>query len=565
MTAPLRLFSARTVLRSAAAAPPKPATTIVAMQRAALFSSTAVVRSALTLQHKGHSMKVQTGLFINNKFVPSLAGAKFATIDPSNGKIICEVSEGRKEDVETTPFRRFTDSLLHGSMCHDLGVLCGVTMVHSDVAVAAAQRAYDNTWRTVTPSQRGLLLNKLAGLIERDLDSIAALEAWDNGKHFNEARTIDLPMVIANLRYFAGWSDKISGKVVDMDTDHHLFTRHEPYGVVGQIIPWNFPLLMFAWKIGPALAAGNTIVLKTSEKTPLSALKICELIVEAGFPAGVVNVISGFGPTAGNAIASHKDILKVAFTGSTAVGKQIMSAAATSNLKKVSLELGGKSPSLVFADADLDVAVSACKLGVLLNHGQCCCAGTRIFVQEDIHDKFVEKLREAFASVKLGDQFNPGCNHGPLVDKIQFERVMGYIEQGKREGAHVVIGGKRHGHEGYFVEPTIFTNAHDNMKVVREEIFGPVVSVLKFKTVDEAIRRANDSEYGLAAGVFTTSLSTAHRVSSQLQAGTVWVNTYNNINVQAPFGGYKSSGIGRDNSEYALREYTQTKAVYMKL
>ncbi|KAI8853490.1 Aldehyde/histidinol dehydrogenase [Chytridium lagenaria] len=363
-----------------------------------------------------------------------------------------------------------------------------------------AQKAF-KSWAKVQPYERGRLLYKLADLMERDIDI--------SGCHRRPDTLICLKPS-QNLRYYAGWADKIHGKVVDMEENYHTFIKHEPFGVVGQIIPWNFPILMMAWKLGPALCTGNTIVMKTSEKTPLSALKPVS-------PAGVVNVITGFGPTAGEAIARHMDIRKVAFTGSTATGRRIMAAAATSNLKKVSLELGGKSPNIVFDDADIDNAVAATKVGFTLNHGQCCCAGTRVYVQGRC-------LRQVY-----------------------------------KAGAKVEYGGDRHGSKGFFVTPTIFSEVHDDMKVVQEEIFGPVVCVLKFKTVEEI------SSYGLAAAVHTKNLSIAHRVANELHSGTVWVNTYNVLSEQMPFGGYKESGFGRENSELAIYEYTQTKSVVMAI
>ncbi|KAJ3096041.1 aldehyde dehydrogenase (NAD(P)(+)) ald5 [Phlyctochytrium planicorne] len=539
-----------------------------------------VANTEITLTHKGRTFTVNTGLFIGNKFVPSIAGNKFTTVDPATGEPICEVYEALKEDViiaRSMPFvalvmNQASDSYFYitfvsaspfnPSHYHfpkpDLNILCPTPSFtsNSDAAVTAAKKGF-KAYSELTPYARGLLIQKLADLMERDIDTLAALESWDNGKVFTEARYVDLPKCISTLRYYAGWADKLNGKVVDMDNNHHTYTRLEPWGVVGQI--------MYAWKLGPALCTGNAIVMKTSEKTPLSALKVCELIVEAGFPAGVVNVLSGFGPTAGEAIARHMEISKVAFTGSTNVGRKVMVAAATSNLKKVSLELGGKSPNIVFNDADLDTAVAASKIGFTLNHGQCCCAGTRVYVQEGVYDAFVAKLKAAASEIKLGGQFDDGANHGPLVDELQFNRVMGYIEDGKKAGAKVELGGERHGDKGYFVQPTIFSEVNEDMKVVREEIFGPVVCVMKFKTEEEIVERANNSNYGLAAAIHTKNLSVAHRVASKLQAGTIWVNTYNNLSEQLPFGGYKESGIGRENGEYAIHEYTQVKAVYMNL
>ncbi|KAJ3060822.1 hypothetical protein HDU98_003225 [Podochytrium sp. JEL0797] len=474
-----------------------------------------------------------TNLFINNEFVPSVSGKRFDTVCPNTGEVICSVAEAQAEDV--------------------------------NIAVRAAEAAYKTTWSKTTPAERSRLLNNLANLIDRDAEKLAAIEAYDNGKPFAQALAADVALLAGHFRYFAGWADKIDGRTVDVNSDTQAYTRHEPFGVVGQIVPWNFPLLMIAWKISPALAAGNTLVLKTSEKTPLSALKLAQLIVEAGFPAGVVNFLSGFGPVAGEAITRHPDIRKVSFTGSTAAGRKVMLAAAESNLKKVSLELGGKSPNIVFNDADMARAVDSCVTGFVFNQGQVCCAGTRVFVQEDIYDEFLEKLIAATAAKKVGPSFEEDSAVGPLVDKIQFDNVMRFLEQGKKEGAKVAFGGHRIGTEGFFVSPTIFTEVHEEMKIVKDEIFGPVICVMKFKTVDEVIERANNTEFGLAASIHTTNVSTAMRVSNALQAGTVWVNCHNVFNASVPFGGYKQSGFGSDGGAEAIREYVKTKAVTIAL
>jgi aldehyde dehydrogenase (NAD+) len=484
-----------------------------------------------TLHDKAYEVPV--GLFINNEFVPSVSGKKFPTVYPATGKTIIEVFEADKEDV--------------------------------DKAVEAAQTAYKTVWRKTTPAERARLLYKLADLMERDLQVLAEIESLDNGKCVSVSSAVDLPATIGHLRYFAGWADKIHGKTIDLGEKFSVHTLIEPFGVVGQIIPWNFPLLMLAWKWGPALACGNTIVMKTSEKTPLSALKVCELAVEAGFPPGVINVLSGYGPTAGQAIAEHPAIKKVAFTGSTAVGRKVMVAAAQSNLKKVSLELGGKSPNIIFKDADIDAALRWASLGIFFNHGQCCCAGSRLFVHEDIYDEFVQKFKENAKSIKIGDPLTGDSQHGPLVDNIQYERVLGYIQKGKDEGANCEIGGEKVGNEGYFVPPTLFTEVTDDMTIAKEEIFGPVVCALKFKTEEEVIERANNTSYGLAAALHTRDAATVARVSKALEAGTIWVNCYNVFSSQVPFGGYKTSGIGREGSEYALLEYTQIKAVIQSL
>jgi aldehyde dehydrogenase (NAD+) len=406
--------------------------------------------------------------FINNEFVKGVEGKTFQVINPSNEKVITSVHEATEKDV--------------------------------DVAVAAARAAFEGPWRQVTPSERGVLINKLADLMERDIDTLAAIESLDNGKAFTMAK-VDLANSIGCLRYYAGWADKIHGQTIDTNPETLTYTRHEPVGVCGQIIPWNFPLLMWSWKIGPAVAAGNTVVLKTAEQTPLSALYAAKLIKEAGFPAGVINVISGFGRTAGAAISSHMDIDKVAFTGSTLVGRTILQAAAKSNLKKVTLELGGKSPNIVFDDADIDNAISWANFGIFFNHGQCCCAGSRILVQEGIYDKFVARFKERAQKNKVGNPFEQDTFQGPQVSQLQFDRIMEYINHGKKAGATVVAGGDRHGQEGYFIQPTVFTDVTSDMKIAQEEIFGPVVTIQKFKDEAEAIKIGNSTDYGTS--IFT--------------------------------------------------------------
>ncbi|KAE8157501.1 aldehyde dehydrogenase domain-containing protein [Aspergillus tamarii] len=408
------------------------------------------------------------------------------------------------------------------------------------------------------------MLTKLADLFERDSDILAAIESLDNGKAFTMAK-VDVAGAAGCLRYYGGWADKIHGQTIDTNPESLTYTRHEPIGVCGQIIPWNFPLLMWSWKIGPAVAAGNVVVLKTAEQTPLSGLYAAKLIKEAGFPPGVVNILSGFGRVAGAAISSHMDIDKIAFTGSTLVGRMILQAAAKSNLKKVTLELGGKSPNIVFDDADIDNAISWANFGIFFNHGQCCCAGSRILVQEGIHDKFVARFKERAAANKLGNPFTADTFQGPQVSQLQFDRIMEYINHGKQEGATLVTGGERHGTEGYFIQPTVFADVHSDMKIAKEEIFGPVVTVQKFKDIDEAIKIGNSTSYGLAAAVHTKNVNTAITVSNALRAGTVWINCYNMINYQAPFGGFKESGIGRELGSYALENYTQVKTVHYRL
>ncbi|CAG8501505.1 6714_t:CDS:10 [Dentiscutata heterogama] len=445
----------------------------------------------------GRISNVYTGLFINNEFVDSVDRKVFETINPATGKVIT--------------------------------------------------------------SERGRLLNKLADLMERDLEELAALETLDNGKPFHSAKTYDLPSAISCYRYFAGWCDKIHGKVIETQHDKFCYTRREPFGVCGAIIPWNYPLEMQAWKMAPALACGNTIVLKPSELTPLTALKVAALCKEAGFPKGVVNVLSGFGPIAGAAIASHMKINKISFTGSTAVGKSILKASADSNLKKVSLELGGKSPNIIFADSDLDQAVKWAHMGIFYDSGQCCCAGSRVYVEDSIYDKFINKFKEHALNIKIGDPFHKDTYQGPQISLQQFNKIMSYIETGKKEGATLLMGGERHGDQGYFIKPTIFTNVNEEMKIMQEEIFGPVVSVSKFKTIEEVIKKAHLTKYGLAAAVFTKDITRAIKISNELKAGTVWVDA------NTPFGGYKESGIGRELGKYALDQYTQVKTVQINL
>ncbi|KAI2067961.1 aldehyde dehydrogenase (NAD(P)(+)) ald5, partial [Ophidiomyces ophidiicola] len=465
-------------------------------------------------------------------FVKSVDGKTFESINPHNERPIIAVHEASEKDV--------------------------------DIAVAAARAAFEGAWKKVTPTDRGRMLMKLADLLEEDCDTIAAIEALDNGKAVSMAK-IDVAGSAGCIRYYGGWADKIHGQVVDTDHETFNYTRHEPVGVCGQIIPWNFPLLMWAWKIAPALAAGNTIVLKSAEQTPLTALYVCNLIKKAGFPPGVVNIISGFGRVAGAALAAHMDVDKVAFTGSTAVGRQILQSAAKSNLKKVTLELGGKSPNIVFNDADIDNAISWVNFGIYFNHGQCCCAGSRILVQEGIYDEFLQRFKARASNNKVGDPFHPETFQGPQISQLQFDRIMGYIDQGKKAGATVEIGGERHGSEGYYIQPTIFSNVHEDMSIVKEEIFGPVCSIQKFKTEEEAIKLANSTNYGLAAAIHTKDLNTSIRVSNELRAGTVWVNCYNLISYQTPFGGFKESGLGRELGQYALDNYTQIKSVRVRL
>jgi aldehyde dehydrogenase (NAD+) len=475
-----------------------------------------------------------TKLLINNRWVASQSGKTFATINPTTGEEICQVAEADAADV--------------------------------DLAVKAARTAYEHgPWRKHSGPERARLLNRLADLIEKHADELARLESLDNGKPFTMAKAVDVAATIGCYRYFAGWADKVMGKTIPIEGPFFCYTRHESIGVCGQIIPWNFPMLMQAWKLAPALATGNTIVLKPAEQTPLSALRIGELILEAGFPEGVVNILPGFGETAGAAIANHMDIDKVAFTGSTEVGHLILQAAGKSNLKRVSLELGGKSPNIVFADADMDQAIEGSHMGLFFNQGQVCCAGSRVFVEDKVYDRFVEQSTARAQKRTVGDPFDAGTEQGPQVDKTQLDRVLGYIESGQSEGAKLNCGGGRVGDRGYFVEPTVFSDVQDNMKIAREEIFGPVMSIIRFKNLDEVIDRANKTVYGLAAGVWTRDIGKALAIANNVRSGTVWVNCYNVLDTAAPFGGFKQSGIGRELGEYGLQQYTEVKTVVVKL
>jgi aldehyde dehydrogenase (NAD+) len=413
-------------------------------------------------------------------------------------------------------------------------------------------------------------LNKLADLIENNKEELAKLESLDNGKPYQEALNADLSLVVQCFRYYAGWADKVHGKVIPASgpfagTNHFVYTQHEPVGVVGQIIPWNFPMLMLAWKWAPALAMGCTSVLKPAEQTPLTALRLGELAMEAGFPEGVVNIVTGFGPSAGKAIVDHPLIDKVAFTGSTEVGMQIMKGAANANLKRVTLELGGKSPNIIFSDSDIDHAVNTSHVGLFLNQGQCCCAGSRMFVEEKVYDRVVEESTKLAKKRTVGDPFKNETLQGPQVDKDQFTKVMEYINSGKKEGAKVMTGGNRSGTKGYFIEPTVFADVKDEMTIAKEEIFGPVMSIIKFKDIDEVIKRANNTNYGLAAAVFTKDITKANYVAKKVRAGTVWVNCYDVFDAAIPFGGYKLSGLGRELGEYGLQNYTEVKAVVTRI
>ena len=422
----------------------------------------------------------QTGILIGDEWRPAVSGKTFSTINPATEEVICQVAEGDKADV--------------------------------DLAAHAARSAFESgPWSRMDARDRGRLMHKLADLMEANLDELAALETLDNGKPIGDAKAADLPLAIDCIRYYAGWADKITGDTIPVRGDYFCYTRREPVGVCGQIIPWNFPILMTAWKWGPALATGNTIVMKPAEQTPLTCLRLGELALEAGFPPGVINIVPGYGPTAGAAIVKHGLVDKVAFTGSVETGQQIMADAALT-LKRITLELGGKSPNIVFADADLDAAIAGAEFGLFFNQGQCCCAGSRLFVEDSIHEEFVERIVDRARQRVLGNPFDAETTQGPQVDKDQFDKILGYIESGNSEGAKCETGGHRHGNRGFFIEPTIFTGVTDEMKISREEIFGPVLSVLKFSSVEEVVKRANNTTFGLAAAVWTSDVKKAHQV-----------------------------------------------------
>ncbi|KAF5748602.1 aldehyde dehydrogenase family 2 member C4-like [Tripterygium wilfordii] len=471
-----------------------------------------------------------TKLFINGEFVDSVSGKTFETIDPRTEEVIARIAEGDKEDI--------------------------------DLAVKAARHAFDHgPWPRLPGAERGRIMMKFADLIDENIEEIAALDAIDAGKLFAMGKAVDIPGAAQTLRYYAGAADKIHGKVLKMTRELHGYTLREPIGVVGHIIPWNFPSSIFFMKVSPALAAGCTIILKPAEQTPLSALYYAHLAKMAGIPDGVLNVVPGFGPTAGAAISSHMDIDKVCFTGSTEVGRAVMEAAAKSNLKQVSLELGGKSPMLIFDDADIDKATDLALFGVVFNKGEACVASSRVYVQEGIYDEFVIKLVQKAKALVVADPFDPTSNQGPQVDKTQFEKILTYIEHGKREGATILAGGNRVDIKGYYIEPTIFADVKEDMLIAKDEIFGPVMSLMKFKTIEEAIKSANNTRYGLAAGIITKDLNVANTVSRSVRAGIVWINCYFALDMDCPYGGYKMSGFGRDLGMEALDKYLQVKSV----
>ena len=478
-------------------------------------------------------------LFINGQWCDAASGKTFETPNPATGETLARVAEGGAEDI--------------------------------DRAVRAARRAFEEgPWGRMTPSERGRIIWRIGDLILEHADELAQLESLDNGKPFAVAQAADVPLAADLFHYMAGWATKIEGNSISISVPYmpganfHSYTLREPLGVVGQIIPWNFPLLMAAWKLGPALATGNCVVLKPAEQTPLTALRLAGLIAEAGVPDGVVNVVPGFGETAGAALAAHNDVDKVAFTGSTEVGKLIVAAAGASNLKKLTLELGGKSPNIVFDDAG-PAAIEGAANAIFFNHGQCCVAGSRLYVQRGRFDEVVDGVAAIAKSIKLGPGMEPGTQMGPLVSDEQFRLVTGFLQSGQAEGATALAGGGRYGDRGYFVEPTVLTNTRPEMKVVREEIFGPVLVASPFTDLDEIAAVANDSEYGLGAGIWTRDISKAHALAKKLRAGTVWINCYNVFDAALPFGGYKQSGWGREMGHEALHAYTEVKAVTTQL
>ncbi|KAM0279514.1 hypothetical protein ACHAQH_004575 [Verticillium albo-atrum] len=480
----------------------------------------------------GRKYDQPTGLFIDNQFVLA-SGDEFAITNPATEEEVLKLNGASVEDV--------------------------------DKAVAAARKAFNGEWSDLAAVERGAFLYKLADLIDRDRELIAAIDAYDNGKPYSAALAGDLDESYNVFRYYAGAADKITGRTIETSPAKLAYILQEPLGVCGQIIPWNFPFMMLAWKIAPALACGNTVVLKPAEQTPLSALYFGHLVVEAGLPAGVINILPGLGPVTGKAIAGHMGVDKVAFTGSTNTGRAIMKEA-SNNLKNITLECGGKSPSIVFEDAELDQAVKWCHFGIMDNKGEVCTSTSRIYVHDAIYDTFLEKFVEVTKeNSKLGDAFDEEVVQGPQVSRAQFDRVISYIEEGKKSGARLLYGGSRHANKGYFLEPTIFADTTEDMRLVKEEIFGPVVVISKFSTDAEVIAKANDTSYGLAAALFTQKVGRAHKVARKLQAGMVWINSSGDSHFGIPFGGYKSSGIGRELGQYALDAYTQSKAVHVNL
>ena len=491
-----------------------------------------------TLSEATRSFLKRAGkMLINGKWVAASSGKTFETFDPATAKVITTVPAGDKADI--------------------------------DKAVAAAREALENSeWTRMVPSDRERLLLKLADLVESNAEELVEIESLDNGKTVAMARMVDVGSAPTFIRYMAGWATKIEGATITpsphLGPDQKViaYTLKEPVGVVGSIIPWNFPMAMALWKICPALATGSTVVLKPAEQTPLSALRLGELILEAGIPPGVVNIVTGLGETAGAALAGHPGIDKIAFTGSTEIGKLIAKYAAE-NVTRVSLELGGKSPVIILPDANLDMAIPGAAMGIFFNHGQVCTAGSRLYVHKKVYADVVDGVAEIAKGMKLGPGLNPDTQMGPLVSKEQQDRVTGYIKSGIDEGARVVCGGDTEKTAGYFVSPTVLADTREDMKIVKEEIFGPVLAAASYEDIDDIIARANSTNYGLAASVWSSNLSTVHRIIPRIKAGTVWVNMHNMIDPAVPFGGYKQSGIGREMAKMVIDMYTETKSVFM--
>ena len=478
-----------------------------------------------------------TGLFINNEFVAGSKGNKITSINPTDESEIASVHAAEPEDV--------------------------------DKAVNAARAAFKGPWRDMATTDRGGLMLKLAELVEKNAEVLATIETMDNGKPYSMSLSEDIPETAGSLRYYAGFADKIHGQVIDTSPAKLAYTIREPIGVCGQIIPWNYPLAMAGWKLGPALASGNTVVLKSAEQTPLSILVFANLVKEAGFPPGVINILNGYGKVCGSGMAQHPGIDKIAFTGSSATGRDIMKNA-SATMKNISLECGGKSPLLVFDDADLDQAVKWSHIGIMSNQGQICTATSRILVQDEIYDKFIEEFKKYIGTASiLGDPFKEDTFQGPQVTKTQYERILGYVESGKSEGATLSLGGeayKKVGEgKGFFISPTIFTDVKSTMKIFQEEVFGPFCVIVRFKDEDEALSIANDSSYGLGSAIFTENITKAHRVARKIESGTVWINSSQDSDYRIPFGGVKQSGIGRELGEAGLEAYTNTKAVHVNM
>ena len=471
-------------------------------------------------------------LLIDGKRQAAASGRYFETLNPATEDVLAEVAEADAADA--------------------------------DLAVQSSRKAFENVWSQMRAADRGRILMNLADLLRKHQEELVELESLDAGKPISAVQRQDMPAAIDTLTYYAGWADKINGQVIPARPDALTYTMREALGVVAAIIPWNFPLMIGMWKIAPALACGCTVVLKPAEITPLTALRVGELALEAGLPAGVLNVIPGFGKTVGNALVNHPDVDKVTFTGSPVVGREILRGSA-GNLKRVTLELGGKSANVIFGDADLDAATKAASSGIFFNTGQVCSAGSRVLAHESVYDEVVARLAERASKVRIGNPQESGTSMGPIVSVTQMNRVLGYIDVGVKEGASLVTGGKRVGDKGYFVAPTVFANVEHEMRISQEEIFGPVVSVIKFKDDEEALRLANGTVYSLAAGVWSRDIGRVHNFAKKVKAGTVWINTYGPTDVRLPWGGARDSGFGREHGDAAIENFTEPKVVWLNL